>query len=598
MICSQFNEMIKACAVGDLNTVVNLIPHVDVRAMMCGPLRTASMYNQTSCVLALLPHSDPSVMENQVLREAIVNRNSEIFDAVISLCDPTYHGQVFYSACILLGGEGWWEKFADFKNKVTQSDWDHTLEYMSNYLTKKQDISFFVEHCTQEAIDEAVDECIKNQNNLVVQLIDVCSANKYAKIINHCMDHNEKEGVLKVFNKMTDLKISLSESLANKVLNFAANFSDINLVKAVLPYVDNGGIVNNFVLARLIVNSDDILNIFEGVVNKRGYFVLFEFMIRHDRKRNIFLLLKKLKEKSKEIDLETIDLVFEDAAIYLNMPVLNMLAPLIENKEKNTVMEHVVKHQNIEVYNFFRHMGFLPTEESIDWSAKNKNREMVRAQMNDKIVTAQLIHSISHEGWVEELEMALKNASSDLSVNMYNSLGNLANKKEPGETWFSPTVVNKHYECLEKILCHVKKTAPNAPAMSTSNWMVDLCYHFPEDNRCLNMISQALSPKDCGHIMLKIHALCCSAPVYRGFNAIKHFVVHSDEDACTKLFNSAVDAPKKIQKKIILEAGKYVSSKNMNPEPKDWFEKQQAKTMRAKLEKNLTKSSSYSKKKM
>lgn len=597
MMSSEFNEMIEACTVGDLNTVVRLIPHVDVRAMMCGPLRTASMYNHTSCVLALLPHSDASAVENQVLREAIVNRNSEIFDAVISLCDPTYHGSIFYSACIVLTAEGWWEKFGEFKDKMTQSDWDFTLGYMSNYLAKKQDVALFINNCTLQAIDEAVDACIKNRNDLVVQLIDVCSPNKYAEIIKYCIEHNDKESVCKIFNKMIDLKLSFDEGCANSVLNFAAKNFDINLVKLAMPYANDEEIVNSIMLARLIVSAENILDIFKGITEKRGYAVLFKFVIKHGKKQQIFSLLKQLKEKSKKIDLETINFVFEEAAIYLNMPVLNMLETLIENKEKNTVMEHVVKHEDVDVYNSFKHMGFCPTEESIEWSASNKNREMVRAQMNPQVITAQLIHSISQHGWLEELDMALKQASDDLNADIYDSLGGPASAK-PGETWFSQTVVNKQYEALEKIVGHVKKTSTNHPAMKKSNWMVHLCYHFPEDSRCLNIVSEALSKKDCGNIMLKIHDLCCSAPSYTAFNAIKHFIVHSDEEACTQLFNSSMDAPNKIQKKIIWETGKYVSSKNMHPEPKDWFEKQEAKIMRRKLERNLTKSSSSAKKKM
>ena len=597
MTSSEFNEMIEACTVGDLNTVVRLIPHVDVTAIKCAPLRTASLYNNTSCVLALLPHSDVSVLENQVLRAAVIKRNSEIFDAVVSLCDPTYSGQIFYSAGILLCAEGWWEKLGDIEDKMTQSDWKQILEYMTSYVIKQPDVSRFIHHWDQKDIDEAVDECIKNKNNLVIQLIEACRSFKYPAILRYCIERNDTTNALNVLNKMLELKMRPTEDLVDNILTAATLASDIDLVKAALPYAKDDDIVNNFALVNLIMNAGDILQVFEGAVKNKGYSILFKFLTQHGTTQQKFLLLKEMQEKSIKLDIAALEVAFEDATIHLNMPILNMLEPLLKNKDKSAVMDCVVQHDDLDVYNLFKNWGFHPTEESIEWSAKNRNREMVRAQMNDKIITAQLIHSMGHEGWVEEIETALKNASSDLSTNMYNSLGNLANK-EPGETWFSSTVVNKHYECLEKILCHVQKTAQNAPAMSTSNWMVDLCYHFPEDNRCLNMISQVLSPKDCGNIMLKIHELCCSAPSYNAFNAVKHFLSYADEEACTELFNGSVDAPKKIQEKIIMEAGKYVNCKNMDPELKNWFEKQEAKIMRGKLRKNLPNSSRSSKKKM
>lgn len=602
MISSEFDEMIEACVAGDVNTVIRLIPHVDVTAIKCAPLRTASLYNNTSCVLALLPHSDASVLENQVLRGAVAKRNSEIFDAVISLCDPTYSGHIFYSAGVLLCAEGWWEKLGDIEDKMTQNDWKAVLEYMTNYVIKQPDISRFIHHWGQEEIDETVDACIKNKNNFVIQLIEVCSSKKYPGVLKYCIERNDTTNALKILNKMLDLKMRPNEDLADNILTAATRTSDINLVKAVLPYAKDDDIVNNFALADLILNAGGILKVFEGALKNKGCSIVFKFLTQHGTNQQKLLLLKEMQEKSIALDLAAVEVAFEDAAIYLNMPILNMLEPLLKNKEKSAVMDYVVQHDDLDVYNLFKNWGFRPTEESIDWSAQNKNREMVRAQMNDiqingKATTAQLIHSISQEGWLEELETALKNASTDLNSQMYDGLEGRASSK-PGETWFSQTVVNKQYEALDKIVWHVKQTSTNHSAMKKSNWMVYLCYHFPEDERCLNIISQAFSQKDCGNIMLKIHDLCCSAPSYNGFNAVKHFIPYADEDACTKLFNGSVDAPKKIQKQIIVEAGKHVNSKNMDPELKNWFEKEEAKIMRGKLQKNLPNLSRSSKKKM
>lgn len=233
----NFNQLIQACSDGDLPRVLELLPTTDPTWFQNAPLRTAADHNHTEIVLALLPHSNANAHDHQALKSAISHHNDVLFNALFPLCTNSFTND-FYSIYATIYAL-WPENLILFEDmEISQSQYDMALmgacydhkdpKYITNLLSKtsvaaqKSAMKILLENCNYKLFDVMMDH--SDPHNCVDAML-VCFDNDHAR-------------AKKLFQRCTASQVCLDDKVLRRVLDYAVEDLDWQLIDQVAPLVD------------------------------------------------------------------------------------------------------------------------------------------------------------------------------------------------------------------------------------------------------------------------------------------------------------------------------------------------------------------------